>query len=340
MDTPNGLDPAAPTFVSIVVPCFNEEAGIAELVRRCREGAVSAVGDSYEIILVDDGSTDRTWQAILGQFDTNKNLIGIRLSRNFGHQVALTAGLSAVNGTVAFVIDADLQDPPELLGEMLRAMEQNEADVVYGQRRSRAGEGWFKKKSASMFYRLLKKATDVAIPIDAGDFRLMSRRVSDLIAQMPERDRFIRGMVASVGFKQIPFEYDRQRRFAGETKYPLSKMVSFAADAFLGYSMTLLRFSSLAALGLLIVLVLVAIYSLHSWLNGDVIPGWTSLMISIIVASFFQLIALSIIGEYVGRIYLSTKARPLFIIDAIRRSPHTGRPASSEPFDLHRQGRG
>ena len=340
MDTLNGLHQAAPTFVSIVVPCFNEEAGIAELVRRCREGAVSAVGDNYEIILVDDGSADRTWRAILGQCDNNKNLIGIRLSRNFGHQVALTAGLSAANGTVVLVIDADLQDPPELLGEMLRAMEQNEADVVYGQRRSRAGEGWFKKKSASMFYRLLKKVTDVVIPIDAGDFRLMSRRVSDLIAQMPERDRFIRGMVASVGFKQIPFEYDRQRRFAGETKYPLSKMVSFAADAFLGYSMTLLRFSSIAALGLLIVLVFVAIYSLHSWLNGDVIPGWTSLMISIIVASFFQLIALSIIGEYVGRIYLSTKARPLFIVDAIRRGPQTDRPASLEPFDLHRQGPG
>jgi len=330
MSAPNGLREAAPTFVSIVVPCFNEEAGIAELVRRCREGAVAAVGENYEIILVDDGSSDRTWPAILSQFDGNKNLIGIRLSRNFGHQVALTAGLSAVSGTVAFVIDADLQDPPELLGDMLRAMAQNEADVVYGQRKSRAGEGWFKKKSASLFYRLLKKATDVVIPIDTGDFRLMSRRVSDLIAQMPERDRFIRGMVASIGFKQVPFEYDRQQRFAGETKYPLSKMVSFAADAFLGYSMTLLRFSSIAALGLLVVLVFVAIYSLYAWLYLEVTPGWTSLMISIIVASFFQLISLSIIGEYVGRIYLSTKSRPLFIVDAIKRSPQTDRPESSD----------
>lgn len=336
----NGLSGAAPTFVSIVVPCFNEEAGVAELVRRCREGATAAVGENYEIILVDDGSSDRTWPAILSQLDGNKNLIGIRLSRNFGHQVALTAGLSAVSGTVAFVIDADLQDPPELLGDMLRTMAQHEADVVYGQRKSRAGEGWFKKKSASLFYRLLKKATDVVIPIDTGDFRLMSRRVSDLIAQMPERDRFIRGMVASVGFKQVPFEYDRQERFAGETKYPLSKMLSFAADAFLGYSMTLLRFSSIAALGLLVVLIVVAIYSLYAWLYLEVTPGWTSLMISIIVASFFQLISLSIIGEYVGRIYLSTKSRPLFIVDAIKRSPQTDRPASSDTLDLHRQGGG
>jgi glycosyltransferase involved in cell wall biosynthesis len=326
----DGLVEAAPSFVSIVVPCFNEEAGIAELVRCCREAAIAAVGANYEIILVDDGSIDRTWPAILSELNGNKNLIGIRLSRNFGHQVALTAGLSAVSGTVAFVIDADLQDPPELLGEMLRAMAQQEADVVYGQRKSRAGEGWFKKKSASIFYRLLKKATDVVIPIDTGDFRLMSRRVSDLIAQMPERDRFIRGMVASVGFKQVAFEYDRQQRFAGETKYPLSKMLSFAADAFLGYSMSLLRFSSIAALGLLVVLVLVAIYSLYAWLYLEVTPGWTSLMISIIVASFFQLISLSIIGEYVGRIYLSTKARPLFIVDAIKRSPQTDRPQSSD----------
>jgi glycosyltransferase involved in cell wall biosynthesis len=340
MDASNSLLQAAPTFVSIAVPCFNEESGIAELVRRCSEGAISAVGENYEIILVDDGSSDGTWLAILGQFDKNKNLIAIRLSRNFGHQVALTAGLSAVNGTVVFVIDADLQDPPELLGVMLRALQENEADVVYGRRRSRAAEGWLKKKSASMFYRLLQRATDVAIPIDTGDFRLMSRRVSDLIAQMPERDRFIRGMVASVGFKQIPFEYDRQQRFSGETKYPLSKMVSFAADAFLGYSMTLLRFSSIAALGLLVVLFFVAIYSIYAWLYLEVTPGWTSLMISIIVASFFQLISLSIIGEYVGRIYLSTKARPLFIVDAIRRSRQTDRPTSSDASDLRRQGGG
>src|SRR5262249_29288164 len=148
-------------------------------------------------------------------------------------------------------------------------------------------------------------------------FRLMSRRVSDLIAEMPERDRFIRGMVASVGFKQIPFQYDRQERYAGSTKYPLAKMVRFAADAFLGYSMVLLRFSSIAAIGLLFTLIVLAIYSLYGWLYLEVVPGWTSIMISIIAVSFFQLTALSVIGEYVGRIYLSTKNRPLFIIDAV-----------------------
>lgn len=311
--------PAGTLPLSIVVPCFNEELGLQELVRRCCESAATAVGGGYELILVDDGSTDGTWAAIVSQIDRYPNIVAIKLSRNYGHQVALTAGLSAVKGRTVFVIDADLQDPPELLTDMLKKMNDNAADVVYGQRRSRAGDSWFKTSTASLFYRLLERSTDILIPVDAGDFRLMSRRVSDIIAQMPERDRFIRGMVAFVGFKQIPFSYDRQERYAGSTKYPLSKMIRFAADAFLGYSMVLLRFSSIAALGLLLALIGIAAYSIYAWLSLEVVPGWTSLMISIIVVSFFQLIALSVIGEYVGRIYISTKNRPLFIVDAIER---------------------
>ena len=313
--------PADTLSLSIVVPCFNEETGIGELVRRCCQSAVSAVGDGYEFILVDDGSTDGTWAAITSEIAHHANIVAIKLSRNYGHQVALTAGLSAVRGGAVFIIDADLQDPPELLTDMLKKMQESGADVVYGQRKSRAGDSWFKTSSASLFYRLLERSTDILIPVDAGDFRLMSRRISDIIAQMPERDRFIRGMVASIGFKQIPFPYDRQQRYAGSTKYPLSKMIRFAADAFLGFSMALLRFSSLAAFALLVALVGVAVYSIYAWAYLEVVPGWTSIMISIIVVSLFQLIALSVIGEYVGRIYLSTKNRPLFIIDAIERGP-------------------
>jgi polyisoprenyl-phosphate glycosyltransferase len=234
-------------------------------------------------------------------------------------QIALTAGLAAVNGQAVLVIDADLQDPPELLADMLKTMNDSAADVVHGQRRSRAGDGCFKTWTASLFCRLLERSPDILIPVDAGDFRLMSRRVCDIIAQMPERDRFIRGMVSSVGFKQVPFLHDRQERFAGSTKYPLSKMIRFATDAFLGFSTVLLRFSSLAALGLLIALIGVAAYSLYEWAYGEVAPGWTSIMISIIVVAFFQLIALSVIGEYVGRIYISSKDRPLFIVDAMER---------------------
>lgn len=306
--------------LSIVVPCFNEQPGLAELVRRCCASAVSAVGDSYELILVDDGSIDGTWDAITSQIPSHPNIVAIKLSRNYGHQIALTAGLSAVRGKVVLVIDADLQDPPELLNDMLGKMRESGADVVYGQRRTRAGETWFKTFAASLFYRILERSTDVLIPVDAGDFRLMSRRISDIIAQMPERDRFIRGMVASVGFRQVAFPYDRQQRYAGSTKYPLTKMIRFATDAFLGYSMILLRLSSIAALVLLLALIGVAAYSIYAWAYLEVVPGWTSIMISVIVVSFFQLVTLSVIGEYVGRIYLSTKNRPLFIIDSVERS--------------------
>ena len=313
-----------PTLVlSIVVPCFNEEVSLPELVRRCCKSAISSVGDQYELILVDDGSTDGTWAAMKTQLEHCPNIVAIKLSRNYGHQIALTAGLAAVNGRVVLVIDADLQDPPELLTGMLKTMTDNAADVVYGQRKSRAGENWFKISSARFFYRLLQRSTNVAIPIDAGDFRLMSRRVSDIVVQMPERDRYIRGLVAFAGFKQVPFMYDRHERHAGSTKYPLAKMIRFAVDAFLGHSMVLLRFSSIAALVIVVAILGIVARSIYAWINGHVVPGWTSIMISILVASFFQLTSLSIIGEYVGRIYINEKKRPLFIVDAVERRANT-----------------
>jgi polyisoprenyl-phosphate glycosyltransferase len=317
----DAADPGQHVALSVVVPCLNEESGIPELIRRCVQSAAEAVGpEQYEIILIDDGSSDRTWHVISEQIEHNRHIVGIKLSRNFGHQIALTAGLSAVQGKLVLVLDADLQDPPELLRAMMATMEAESADVVYGQRRSRDGESWFKTKSAGLFYRMLQRSADVAIPLNAGDFRLMTRRIADLIAQMPERDRFIRGMVAMVGFRQVPFLYDRQQRFAGETKYPFAKMLTFALDAFLGYSMVPIRLLSFSAVLLLVALMGVAGYALAVWYRGEVVPGWTSLMLAILVISFFQLASLSIIGEYVGRIYLSSKNRPLFIIDAIKRN--------------------
>ncbi|UPJ47789.1 glycosyltransferase family 2 protein [Bradyrhizobium sp. 200] len=305
--------------LSVVVPCYNEVLGLHELVRRCCDSAVTAVGDSYELILVDDGSSDRTWETMV-YLTAHQNVVAIKLSRNYGHEVALTAGLAAVRGRAVLIIDADLQDPPELLAQMLQRMKETSADVVYGQRTSRAGETWFKKWTSRIFYRLLERSTDVLIPVDTGDFRLMSRRIADIIAQMPERDRFIRGMVASIGFKQVAFAYDRHARYAGSTKYPVAKLIRLAADAFLGYSMVLQRFLSIVTLGLLVVFVGVAAYTLYAWIYLAVVPGWwASLMLFIIVVSFFQLVALSIIGEYVGRIYFSTKNRPLFIVESIAR---------------------
>jgi dolichol-phosphate mannosyltransferase len=306
--------------VSVVIPCFNEEESLSELVRRTVAAASSAVADKYEIILIDDGSTDRTWPLIDRFVLEDRHIVGVRLSRNHGHQLALSAGLSVARGNLALVLDADLQDPPELLGPMLELMRQQSADVVYGQRRRRSGEKGIKIGTAAIFYRLLAWITDVAIPVDTGDFRLMNRRITDLLVNMPERDRFIRGMVAWLGFKQVPYLYDRDVRYAGTTKYPLMKMFRFATDAFLGHSMILLRVAAVLALTLLVSLALLSAYSVYGWLSHETAPGWTSTTILIIAIGACQLLVLSILGEYIGRIYLEGKSRPLFIIDRVRRS--------------------
>src|ERR671911_1479973 len=238
------------TTLSIVVPCCNEEACISELYRRLTAAASAAVGDDYELVLINDGSSDGTWLAMQRIADSDEHVLAVNLSRNHGHQLALTAGLDLCRGDRILIIDADLQDPPELLPPMLEAMRDQEADVVYGVRRSRAGETPFKRATAHGFYRLLSRATEVDIPLDAGDFRLMSRRALDALLAMPEQARFIRGMVAWIGFKQVPLLYNRDQRFAGDTKYPFRKMVRFAFDAITGFSSTPLKLASLAGLWL------------------------------------------------------------------------------------------
>jgi glycosyltransferase involved in cell wall biosynthesis len=222
--------------LSIVVPCFNEEACLPQLHQRLGKAARASVGEDYELVLVNDGSRDSSWSEMRAMAANDPHLVAVNLSRNHGHQLALTAGLDLCRGDTILIIDADLQDPPELLPEMMRAMQSEQADVVYGVRNSRAGETAFKRATAHGFYRLLSRATDVHIPVDAGDFRLMSRRALDALLAMPEQARFIRGMVAWIGFRQVPFRYDRQERFAGETKYPLRKMMRFALDALTGFS--------------------------------------------------------------------------------------------------------
>lgn len=305
--------------LSVVVPCFNEIETVDELVRRVTTVARNTFGN-YELILVDDGSCDGTWEKIAAFAETQPYIIGVKLSRNHGHQLALTAGLSMVRGRFVLAIDADLQDAPEHLPAMYALMLREKADVVYGKRRRRSGETKFKKGTASLFYRLLARTTDVNVPMDAGDFRLMSRRIADLFVQMPERDRFLRGMVAWLGFKQVPFEYDRDARFAGRTKYPFNKMVHFAIDAFLGHSMLLLRLAAVMSLALFTALIAVLIYALYCWATGNVVPGWTSITMLIILTSATQLMVLSILGEYLGRAYLEGKRRPLFIVDQVVRN--------------------
>ena len=232
-------------IISIVVPCFNEEEILPQTLSRVH-AAGQTTGLSYEILLVDDGSADRTWEIIAAQAQHDARVRGVRLSRNFGHQMALTAGLERARGSEVLVIDADLQDPPELLGVML-AKRAEGFDVVYGQRRSRAGETWFKLVTAKLFYRLIGYLAEVSIPPDTGDFRLMSRRAVDAFLLLPETSRFIRGMVAWIGYAQVAVPYDRQARTAGKTKYSLGRMLRFSADAVTGFSIKPLRAATLAS---------------------------------------------------------------------------------------------
>jgi len=305
------------TALSIIVPCFNEEACLEEVHTRLGAAARAAVGEDYELVLINDGSRDGSWPAMQRLAEVDRNLVAINLSRNHGHQLALTAGLDLCRGDKILIIDADLQDPPELLGPMLETMRESGGDVVYGVRRSRAGETAFKRATAHGFYRLLSRATEVDIPLDAGDFRLMSRRALDALLAMPEQARFIRGMVAWIGFKQVPFAYDRQQRFAGETKYPLKKMMRFAFDALTGFSSAPLKLASHFGLGLSVGSVVLILYIAYAWASGQSIQGWTSLMLVVVILGAIQMFVLALMGEYIGRLYNEAKRRPLYIVQDI-----------------------
>jgi dolichol-phosphate mannosyltransferase len=309
--------------LSIVVPCFNEEACLTELHLRLGAAARAAVGNDYELVLVNDGSPDASWLLMQRLAAEDPHVVAINLSRNHGHQLALTAGLDLCRGDTILIIDADLQDPPELLPAMVEAMRDQQADVVYGVRKSRAGETAFKRATAHGFYRLLSRATEVDIPLDAGDFRLMSRRALDALLAMPEQARFIRGMVAWIGFRQVPFAYDRHERFAGETKYPLKKMMRFAFDALTGFSSAPLKLASHAGLLLSAGSLLLILYIAWAWLSGQSIQGWTSLMLVVVVLGAVQMFVLALMGEYIGRLYNEAKRRPLYVVQEIAGGERT-----------------
>ncbi|MCX8476115.1 MAG: glycosyltransferase family 2 protein [Sphingomonas sp.] len=300
--------------LSVVVPCYNEEACLEMLHARISAAAQASVGDDYEIVLINDGSRDASWKVMQRLSEADPRLVAINLSRNHGHQLALTAGLDLCAGEEILIIDADLQDPPELLTDMRAAMKSQGADVVYAVRRKRDGETIFKKITAAFFYRMLDRITDTPIPLDTGDFRLMTRRALDAFLSLPEQARFIRGMVAWIGFKQVPFVYDRHERLAGESKYPLGKMVRFALDAITGFSTAPLRFASHVGLLLTGASALLVLYILVGWLFGRAIPGWTSLMLVVVVLGAVQMFVLGMIGEYLGRLYVESKRRPLYLV--------------------------
>ena len=308
----------ADPLLSVVCACYNENDCLSELYRRVSAACRSAVGDDYEFILVDDGSSDATWGVITQLASEDPHVVGVALSRNFGHQAALSAGLEICSGKRVLSIDADLQDPPELIPEMMRLMDQG-CDVVHGQRVKRLGESVFKKTSAILFYRVLKRLAAVDIVRDSADFRLMSRRCVNALLSMQERQRYLRGMVSWAGFRQESLFYERQARHAGVTKYPIRKMIVFATDAITSFSIFPLRLASYLGALLVIVAFGVMIYVLISWLNGDSVRGWTSVMMVILLFGSIQLLVVGILGEYVGRLYIESKQRPIFLVSQIIR---------------------
>lgn len=302
--------------LSVVIPCFNEAQSIHELYKRVSKVCHQVAGESYEFILVNDGSRDGTWPLMCEIAEKDPRVLCVNLSRNYGHQIALTAGLEIASGSRILILDADLQDPPELLPRMMEQMELG-ADVVYGQRIARDGETIFKKASAFIFYRLLNKLVDVSIPRDTGDFRLMSRRSLDILNNMPEQHRFIRGMVSWIGLKQEPLFYERAARYAGETQYPLSKMIRFAIDAITSFSIKPLRMATYLGVFSGFVSMLAMAYIFINYFFGRSVEGWTSLALIVMALGSLQLIMIGIIGEYLGRLYLEVKGRPLYVIDQV-----------------------
>jgi polyisoprenyl-phosphate glycosyltransferase len=300
--------------LSVVIPCYNEAKCLELLHARVSAAARAAVGDDHEIVLVNDGSRDDSWPVMQRIAAADPRVVAINLSRNHGHQLALTAGLDLCAGAQILIIDADLQDPPELLSDMRATMAREAADVVYAVRRRRQGETIFKKATAAAFYRVLDRVTDTPIPLDTGDFRLMSRRALDAFLSLPEQARFIRGMVAWVGFRQVPFPYDRAERHAGETNYPLGKMIGLAFDAVTGFSTAPLRWASHVGLALTALSMLLVVYIVIGWFSGTTVAGWTSTMLVTVILGAVQMFVLGMIGEYLGRLYIESKRRPLYLV--------------------------
>ena len=302
--------------LSVVVPCYNEEDCMIEIYRRVSSVCQNYVGDDYELVFVNDGSIDSTWKIMRQLSKIDKHIVAISLSRNHGHQIALSAGLQMCRGERVLILDADLQDPPELLPKMMELMD-NGNDVVYGQRIKREGESTFKKASAFVFYRLLRKMIDIDIPMDTGDFRLLSRRAVDILNNMPEHHRFIRGMISLIGMQQEALPYNRAPRLSGETKYPLSKMIKFAIDAITGFSVRPLRIASYLGFSFGIMTLLLIVYVFWQYFIGHNIEGWTSLAVIILAIGSVQLFVIGVMGEYLGRLYMESKKRPLFVINEV-----------------------
>lgn len=301
------------SLLSIVLPCYNEEAVLPETIKRMT-AFCSEVDMDVELVFVNDGSADNTLPLLREFAQADPRVKVISFARNFGHQVAVSAGVDAASGDAVVLIDADLQDPPEVIHQMIAKWREG-FDVVYGTRASRSGESAFKLATAKIFYRVLNYLSTVPIPMDTGDFRLMDKKVVSVLRAMPEKDRFVRGMVSWIGFNQCSLPYQRSERFAGESKYPLRKMIRFAFDGILSFSSKPLQlsvflgfFSSALAILMMLYALIQRIFTAH-W-----VEGWTALMVAVLFLGGVQLLCVGIMGEYIGRIYNESKNRPLYIV--------------------------
>ena len=302
--------------ISFVIPMYYEEEVLEECYKRVKKVLNELPEYENEIIVVNDGSRDKTLTLLEEIAKEDKKLKVISFSRNFGHQAAVTAGLQYVTGDAIIIIDADMQDPPELLKEMIKLWEQG-YEVIYGKRKVRKGESAFKLLTAKMFYKTLNALSDVEIPSDTGDFRLVDRKVVDTINSLPEHNKFLRGLFSWVGYKQKEYEYERQERFAGQTKYPLKKMLKLASDGIISFSTKPLKIVGILGIISIIISFIIFIYALISYIckSNQIAQGWTSIMVAITFFAGVQLLSIWIMSEYIGRIYDETKKRPQYIID-------------------------
>lgn len=300
-------------LLSVIVPCYNEEEVIMHTHERLAS-VLETIAPAFEIIYVDDGSRDRTAQLLQRLHMLDHHVRVVRLSRNFGHQIAASAGLDYARGDAVVLIDADLQDPPEVIGQMVEKWREG-YHVVYGQRETRQGETRFKLWTARLFYRLINRLSEVAIPLDTGDFRLIDRAVVNALRQMRERHRLLRGMTSWIGFRQCALPYERAERLAGTSKYPLRKMLALAADGIVSFSAVPLKLVTLVGLGFSALSVIGIIYAIaQRLLTQNWVPGWTLIFIVLLMIGGLQFVFLGVLGEYVGRIYSEAKGRPLFFV--------------------------
>jgi dolichol-phosphate mannosyltransferase len=302
--------------ISVVVPIYNEEETIPELYRRL-SGVFEKLGRAHEIIFVDDGSTDGSFELLRRLHERDHAVRLIRFSRNFGHQVAVTAGVDHASGDAIVIIDGDLQDPPETIPALIDKWQEG-YDVVYAVRSRRQGESKVKAATASVFYRILKRLANIDVPVDSGDFRLISRRVAASLVSLRERNRYIRGLTSWIGYSQAGVTYERAKRYAGQTKYPLRKMIKFALDGVTSFSFVPLQLATVIGLCVAALCLAYLSYVVYLAVFSDVtVRGWPSTMVAILFLGAVQLIAIGIIGEYLGRIYDEVKQRPLYIIGEI-----------------------